>query len=106
MNDKVYRPVGGEAISAEEVSAEEARLLAGGRGSLTSKALMEFVQNPSALASMFSLTEGQAVNVRAAISGMGTAAAVKYLSKSFGTEIAAIIGAAASAYAARKAFGG
>jgi len=99
MSDEIQPRVPDQVLSAEEVK------LLGGDGTVSSKALMQFVQNPGALANLFSLTDNQANNVRAVISGMGTAASVRYLSKAFGTEISAIIGAAVSAFIAGKAFG-
>jgi len=97
-----------EVITRDERIArlqDELAELGMGGGPQASQALMKLLQNPSAIRSQFNLSPTQAANVKALISGAGTAAAVKYLSTAFGTELSAIMGAAASAFLARRIFG-
>lgn len=58
--------------------------------------------NTQSLTSQLGLSAEQAENVMALISGAGTAAAVKYLGKLFGPEIAAAIGGALAAHVGKK----
>lgn len=92
-----------EVLSAEE--SEEA-FRPRQRSSSGTADIMKILQNPSALGQAFSLTDEQLVNVKALISGMGTAAGVRYLSNMFGSEISAGIGGIVSAMVAKKMFGG
>ena len=98
----------GEVVTAEDRIRELEDEIGSirGRGGDLSRDLMAFVQNPRSLTQKFNLTGEQASNVKSLITGASTAASTKYLGKTFGDEIAAIMGAAASAYLARKLFGG
>ena len=93
---------GQEVFSADEIQEAQERAPAGA----TTADVMKILQNPSALGNAFSLTEEQVTNVKSLISGMGTSAAVKYLSGLFGSEISAGIGGIVAAMAAKKMFGG
>ena len=64
--------------------------------------LVNLLQNPQELMGALSLTEEQARNVSALISGAGAGAAYKYLSKHIGGELAAALGGFLGAVIARK----
>ena len=93
----------GEPIVGRVVSAEEEGMLQGRGGNY--KQLLALIDNPGKLQSLFALTPEQARNTKALITGMGTAAAVRYLGDKFGDELSAIMGAAVSAYLSKKLFG-
>lgn len=95
----------GEVVTSEqrikELEDENNRLKGESRHELT-----KFLENPSQLKEMFNLSEGQALNVRSLISGAGSAAAVKYLSRHIGSELAAGVGGFVAAYIAKRMLGG
>ena len=68
--------------------------------------LLKLIENPSQLARQLNLTSEQALNVRSLVTGAGTAAAVKYLSDSIGTELAGAIGGFLTGFLAKRLFGG
>ena len=94
---------GYEVFSAEEAEELASRQIGGDN---PTQALMRLMENPSALGQQLNLSEEQALNVRSLISGMGSAAAVKYLSAHFGTELSAAFGGFAAAFISKKLFGG
>ena len=67
--------------------------------------LQKLAQNPSAIKSILSLSEEQAVNVRALLAGGGAALGSKYLGNAIGDELAAAIGAIGGAYLAKHIIG-
>jgi len=92
----------------EVITAEEAEELASrniGRNNPT-QSLLKLMENPSALGQQLNLNEEQVRNVKSVISGMGSAAAVKYLSAAFGSELAAAFGGFTAAFLSKKLFGG
>ena len=95
----------GEIVTPEqrirELEAENDALRGGSHHDL-----IKLFENPSQLQKVFNLNEEQVVNVKALVSGAGSAAAVKYLSKHFGSELSAALGGFVSAYLSRKLFGG
>lgn len=101
MSDNVKRPVQ-EVLSSEEIAAM------GGfpdtKGGVAKVAAL-LASNPGAIKNKLNLSDEQLVNVKALVVGSGTATSVKFLSNSLGTELSAILGAAASAYIAHKVFG-
>ena len=100
------RVIEGDVISADERvrQLEDELSMLKGRGDI-SRDLVAFVQNPKALTSKLNLNYEQARNVKALVSAGGTGLSVKHLGKYFGDELAAVMGAAASAFIARKIFG-
>ena len=64
--------------------------------------LIKIVQNPSQLQEMLGLTEKQADNIRAALTGAGAGISSKFLSRAFGEEIAGAIGGFLGGHIARK----
>ena len=90
---------------AERIARLQEELAELGDGPQASQALMRLIQNPGLIKGQFNLSDTQAVNVKALISGAGTGVAVKYLSQHIGTELSAIVGAFLSSYMARKIFG-
>jgi len=94
----------GEILSKEERIQElqdELKLLSNGSPEVTN-ALASLFKNPSQLQKMFNLNETQVRNVKSAVSGMGSAAANKYLGKLFGDELASAAGGFIAAYIARR----
>lgn len=92
---------GSERIAQLEDELE--RYKAGGE---PSKMLMEIVKNPGKLQQQFNLTEKQATNVVALITGSGAALSSKYLSQALGNEIAGAIGGFLAGHVAKKLFKG
>ena len=100
--------VDGEVITAEERIAEledKIKELQGYGGGARRSAITQFMQNPRGVASQLNLTEAQALNVRSLITGAGSAAAVKYLGKHLGDEVAGGLGGFAAAWIAKKMIG-
>ena len=83
----------------DELEEELRQYRGGGSG------LMEYALNPQKLGGLLQLQPEQAQNVKALITGAGTAASVKYLGKQIGDVPAALLGAAATAYVVKKVFG-
>jgi len=96
------RRIQGDYISPEERIADLESQLGQGASKGDIRSLLS---NPGSLQGMFKLSPGQAENVRALVVGAGTAASMKYLSKHIGDELAAIAGAAVTAYAMKKLLG-
>ena len=94
-----------EVLTKEERIARLQQEMAELGGTGDKQALIQLLQNPGLIRSKLNLTESQSSNVKSLIAGAGTAASVKYLGRAFGDEIAAIMGAAVSAFIARKIFG-
>lgn len=76
----------------------------GGTGQESDKSLVEILQNPTQLASMLSLTDKQAENVRATITAAGAGLSSKFLASTFGDEIAGAIGGFLGGYVAKRIF--
>jgi len=68
-------------------------------------ALAKLLENPSQVKGLLSLSNTQVRNVKALIAGIGAAASSKTLSRYFGDELAAVAGAAISAYVAKRLLG-
>ena len=64
--------------------------------------VIRILQNPHELADMLHLTEQQADNLRSLIIGGGTGGVHRLLSRYFGDEASAVIGALASTWLSRK----
>ena len=100
-----------EVVTKEERIAELVEELAslrseGRGGGSYSQGLQRIIENPDRLKAIFHLSEEQTLNVRSVLAGAGTAAAVKYLSSAFGTELSAAIGGFLSGFIAKQLFGG
>ena len=63
------------------------------------------LQNPEQLAEMLNLDEAQARNVKSIITGAGAGLSSKFLSSTFGDEIAGAFGGFLGAYVARRLIG-
>ena len=64
--------------------------------------VLNILQNPGQLENLLDLTESQAENLRAVITGGGAGLASKFLSKYFGDEIAGAIGGFLGAHVAKR----
>ena len=66
--------------------------------------IVQIMQNPRQLADMLSITEEQAVNIRAAITGAGAGLSSKYLAKHFGDAVAGAFGGFVGGLISHKIF--
>ena len=64
--------------------------------------IIRILQNPKQLADMLNLSEAQAENLKAAITGAGAGLSSKILSQHFGDEIAGMIGGFLGGYVAKR----
>ena len=62
----------------------------------------QFVEQPNEFLNMLNLTSAQTENIKASLTGLGTAGAHKLLSKYIGDELASILGAAFSSHMVRR----
>lgn len=101
-------------VEPEEVSTREERIqelekeilsLKGGGSGMSSKALMQMLENPRALGDKFGLNEQQAVNVSSIITGVGAGMGRKYLTKMIGAELSGAVGGFLGALVSKKLFG-
>ena len=89
-----------QRIQELQQEIEELRGYGGGSAALT-----KVLGNPGALQGLLNLSPEQVQNVKALLVGAGTGAIVKYFGKHVGDELAAIAGAAITAYLAKKVIG-
>ena len=105
MDDEIIR-VEGEVVTPQDrimqLQEEVSFLRGGGSPEDLSRSLSTILGNPGALKQMFGLTDVQAKNVRAFISGGGSGLALKYLGDLLGEELAAGFGGFLSAYLAKR----
>lgn len=71
----------------------------------TEPEILRILQNPAQLTQMLSLTEEQASNISAIITGAGAGLSSKYLSKALGPEIAGALGGLLGGYVSGKIVG-
>ena len=67
--------------------------------------IVRIMENPRQLAEMLNLDEKQADNVRAAITGAGAGLSSKFLSQTFGDEIAGAVGGFLGGWVAKRLIG-
>ena len=103
--DGEYKVLQGDVITPQQRISELEQEINSLKGGVNTGALANIIENPSALRGLFSVNEAQTQNIKALITGVGTGTSVKYLSKYVGDELAAVMGAFASAYVAKKIFG-
>lgn len=82
----------------------EIKSLKGGNSNM-SAALVQLIGNPSAIKNKLDLNPEQTTNLKALIVAAGSGASMKWLSKHFGDEVAAGLGAIGAAYLAKKLLG-
>ena len=103
--DGEYKVLQGDVITPQQRISELEQEINSLKGGVNTGALANFIENPSALKGLFAVSDAQSQNIKSLIAGVGTGASVKYLGKTFGDELAAVMGAFASAYIAKKIFG-
>ena len=104
MDEEIIH-VEGEVVTPQDrikQLQDEVNFLRGGSSEDLSKSLSTILGNPGALKQMFGLSDVQAKNVRAIISGSGSGLALKYLGDLLGEELAAGLGGFLSAYLAKR----
>ncbi len=68
--------------------------------------IVRIMQNPKQLSELLNISEEQAVNIKAVITGAGAGLSSKYLSKHFGDAVAGAFGGFVGGLIAQKLFGG
>ena len=98
-----YEVIEGEVVTASQRIRELEDEIRGLRGEGSSNtALAKLLENPASLQGLLNLNPEQSRNVKALVTGAGAGLAVKYFGKHVGDELAAVAGAAISAYLARR----
>ena len=97
--------VEGEVITPSQRIAELENEIGRLQGGVNTGALANIIQNPSALRSLFTVDERQALNVASLITGGASGLGRKYLTNLVGPELAGAIGGFVGGYVSRKLMG-
>ena len=103
--DGEYKVLSGEMISPQQRISELEQEINQLKGGVNSGALANILENPSALKTMFTVDEKQALNVASLITGGASGLGRKYLTNLVGPELAGAIGGFLGGYVSRKLMG-
>jgi len=103
--DGEYKVLQGDVITPQQRISELEQEINSLKGGVNTGALANILENPSALKTLFTLDEKQALNVASLITGSTSGLGRKYLTNLVGPELAGAIGGWLGGYISKRVMG-